>query len=482
LRRRLKESFQILKKTKPKNSRKRFGNRQLNLEYKNEDLSQTVLSNYNTETNVYIESEFTSMGGSDYNTPGDLHFSTMNSDEYQMQHSHFKNKSNNFTKRRNNGHVKNTFSGEYQNENSKNSNFQKKVGNYFYQENTKKAKQTQKKKVTMSKRTMRQLRETLEKEEIADIKKKHFSNNGRRGRKKMQRIKKGDNTHFSFSNNTMEPDFSSFSNKHQTKNFFKKKNKTGNVFKNEENQNVQSEKKSAIGRIFYLLSKRFQDTRYRNFFMDQVEVLVYKHGIRDPQIMSLLKNLDLRFNIQELCPEESEKEDMNTEFTIAHQQAKMQRKLEKQMTKTNIQKLERVMMLFRGDQLFAPLIRHFNLKKMSFNRHFFVNLRLFAKLAPFRRLHQTVQKRVHINCKAAFSQVLFYVKPNLRLLLMMYAISKVKQRHIVDAFRRIYAFYYERLKKMKELEETKSRLGKYFLNKRKEADNFSRNHQPAKHI
>jgi hypothetical protein len=466
-----------------KRKRKRTGGRNLLIESRNEELSQTGLSNYNTETNVYIESEFTSMGGSDKNIGRDFHFSTMNSDDQSYQPSHFKNKSNNFGNNRNNGHMRNTLSGEYQNENSITSNFQKKTDNYFYQEKKKRnnKRKVSEKKAEMNKKTMRQLRETLEKEEIQEIQKKHFSNNRMQARPKLQRIKKGDNSHFSFSNNTLEPEISTFGNRPQTMNFFKKKNKTGNVFKQEIVTDEASKKKTAIGRIFYLLSKRFQDTQYRTFFMDQVELLVYKHGVKDPQIMSLLNNLDLRFNINELCPEESEKEDLNGPFSAMENQAKMQRKLEKQITKENMEKLERVMMLFRGDQLFAPLIRHFGLKKMSFDRHFFVNLRYFARLAPFRKLHQTVQNRVHINCKAAFSQILFYVKPNLRLLLMMFAISKVKQRHIVDAFRRIYAFYYERLKKQKLEEETKSNLPVY-INKRKKTNHFPGDIKPPKHI
>jgi hypothetical protein len=78
---------------------------------------------------------------------------------------------------------------------------------------------------------------------------------------------------------------------------------------------------------------------------------------------------------------------------------------------------------------------------MRYNRNFFVNLRFFAKLAPFRILHSTVQEAVKTRTRDSFSQILFYVKPNLRLLLLIFVISKVKQRHIVDAFRRIYGFY-----------------------------------------
>lgn len=197
----------------------------------------------------------------------------------------------------------------------------------------------------------------------------------------------------------------------------------------------------AIARIFFLLSKRFQDSKYKDFFLDQIEVLVYNHGIKDPKIMSILQNLDLRHSIEDLCPTESEREGANTADNALEQQRLLQRKLEKKYTKENIQNLEKMMMIFRADQLFAPLYRMYNQRMMRYNRNFFVNLRFFAKLAPFRKLNSTVQNAVKTRQRNSFSQILFYVKPNLRLLLLIYVISKVKQRHIVDSFRRIYGFY-----------------------------------------
>jgi hypothetical protein len=197
----------------------------------------------------------------------------------------------------------------------------------------------------------------------------------------------------------------------------------------------------AIARIFFLLSKRFQDSKYKTFFMDQVEVLVYKHGIKDRKIMSILENLDLRFDINDLCPTESEREDQKPQMNAIDQQKYWQRKLEKKYTKQNIQNLEKMMMIFRADQLFAPLYRLVSQRIMSHNRNFFVNLRFFAKLAPFRKLHYAVQNKVKSRLRNSFSQILFYVKPNLRLLLLIFVISKVKQKRIVDAYRRIYGFY-----------------------------------------
>lgn len=177
------------------------------------------------------------------------------------------------------------------------------------------------------------------------------------------------------------------------------------------------------------------------FFMDQIEVLVYKYGIKDPKIINILRNLDLRFGIDQLCPEESQPEDARPDLTAAEQGRVLQRRLEKQHTRESIRKLEQMMLVFRADQLFAPLYRVFSQRLMSHNRHFFVNLRRHSKLAPFRRLRAAVQRKVDARLKSSFSQILFYVKPNLRLLLLIFAISKVKQRRVVDSFRRIYGFY-----------------------------------------
>ena len=445
----------------------------------NENTSFTGLSNYQTDTNVYVESEFTSMGESEKNIQKDFNFGNINNDRETRRYGagyHYKNKSNNFVKKKGN-HTRNVQSGEYQNEIHNVSETSDNINEFILKKNkinkNKNKKMKNYNKKTKRKNMMRKLRETLEQEEIEVINKTHFSKNSK-NKRIGKRVHKNYEKNFSFSNNTLEPEYNSFGVKTQKVNFFKKQsNKNNNIFKEDKNSysEVIPEKQTAIARIFYLLSKRFQDTRYKNFFLDQVEVLVYKHGIRDPQIMNILQNLDLRFDINSLCPEESEHENGIREKSVQEKQIQMQRKLEKEYTKENMIKLERIMMLFRADNLYAPLIRHFIIKKMSFNRHFFVNLRWFSKLAPFRKLHQCVQKRVRINQKASFSQILFYVKPNLRLLLLMFAISKVKQRHIVDSFRRIYAFYFERLKKQEQEEDIKS-IQIIYLIFRKKKENF----------
>ena len=472
--RRLGECFRALKNLPPK----RFQglqipkpSRYVSAETNNEYLSQTGMSNYQTETNVYIESEFTSMGGSDRQIGGDLGFGGLGASIQRKagreeMSGHFKNKSNNLEVSKRQAHKKNTFSDELQNEHLTKQNFQNAQDRSpFRKKSSRKELQAQASQNKQS--TMRKLRETLEKEQIEQIN-RDFSKKNKYSKPSPDKFgKKRKSYEFSFANNTLKQDSGSI------RNLMRKSSSRLTAPAPE----PSAEKKSAIGRVFYLLSRRFQDTQYKNFFLDQVELLVYKHGIRDPQIISLLQNLDLRFDIRELCPEESEQE--HSSQRELRSQERVQRRLEKQMTQENMRRLERVMMLFRADQLFAPLIRHFSFRKMSYNRHFFVNLRMFAKLAPFRKLHAAVQRRVHINRRAALSQVLFYVKPNLRLLVMMYAISKVQQRHTVDAFRRIYAFYYERLQK--ELQERKEKGRARRVNRRKKADHFPGDSEPPQH-
>ena len=196
----------------------------------------------------------------------------------------------------------------------------------------------------------------------------------------------------------------------------------------------------AIARVFFLLSKRFRDSKYKTFFMDQIEVLVYRHGIRDPQILNILRGLDLRFGVDQLCPAESETDDVNSDANLHEHQRRLQKKIEKQCTRDNIRNLEKTMTIFRADALFAPLLRATARQLLSHTRHFFINLRRRAKLAPFRRIHSTVAHLVQNRLRKAFSQILFYVQPKLRLLPLIFAISKVKQKRLVDSFRRIHGF------------------------------------------
>ena len=306
------------------------------------------------------------------------------------------------------------------------------------------------------KNQMRRLREVLEREEIQKINSKKsiksFDTNFKKSTSvtfnKVNRFKKN-NSSMIGKNSNKNNYFKKFSSRSLNKKKIKSKFKNTKLSKfHSSNKKLLNKSKDndhqlnpAIARIFFLLSKRFQDSKYTTFFMDQIEILVFKHGIKDKKIMGILDNLDLRFDLKDLCPGESELEESENKLKTVDHQKYLQRQLEKKYTKENIQNLEDMMMIFRADQLFAPLYRSFSKKLMFYRRNFFVNLRYYSKLTPFRKLHCSVQNMVKKRTRKSFSQILFYIKPNLRLLLMIYVISKVKQRNVVDAYRRIYGFY-----------------------------------------
>ena len=213
----------------------------------------------------------------------------------------------------------------------------------------------------------------------------------------------------------------------------------------EEQENIEYENEKVnpvVGHIFYLLSKRFKDSKYKTFFMDQIELLIYKYKIKNKEIKNILNNMDLRFDIKQLCHEETETENEGNNYdTYKHAQKQIEKQLKKKMTKENMNSLELMMQLFRADQFYAPLLKGFSRQLQNYKRNFFVNLFSFAKLAPFRKLHNAVTKKVKTNLKASFYKILFYDKPNMRLLLLIYVISKIKQKREIDAFHRIAFFF-----------------------------------------
>jgi hypothetical protein len=204
--------------------------------------------------------------------------------------------------------------------------------------------------------------------------------------------------------------------------------------------------------------------------MDQVEVLIHKHKIKDKNILNILKHLnnvsdlnnllnsnktychsaiDLKNNFKSLST--SKGGSIDKQFFKQNTQDGSRRKffskassLEKEMEDgegfENIQELEHIMKLFRADQLYAPVIKHFSKVTLNYRRNFFVNLRFMAKMAPFRKLKNTVEKRRIKNLRDGFSSIVFYMRPQLKFLLLVYVISKAKQRNILDSFRRLEGY------------------------------------------
>lgn len=219
-----------------------------------------------------------------------------------------------------------------------------------------------------------------------------------------------------------------------------------------------------LGKIFFLLSKRFQkNNKYKEYFMDQVELLVYRHRIQDQNVLNILRHLnnvsDLADGLSQLKHKFHSVVDLagaprrNFQKKSTSNETVGQRARAAKFSKTNsieddlneqdgfqhIEKLERLMRLFRADQLYAPVILHFNNVFMNYQRNFFVNLRFMAKMAPFRKIRRVVERRRLQNLRAGFSAVIFFTRPHMKLLLLIYVISKAKQRHLIDSFRRLEA-------------------------------------------
>lgn len=199
--------------------------------------------------------------------------------------------------------------------------------------------------------------------------------------------------------------------------------------------------------------------------MDQVEVLIHKHQIKDKNILKILKHLnnvtdltnllnsqknyahsaiDFNENINGLSSTnraETERKffKYNTQECSRKQNFKKSYSLEKDMESgvsfENIEELEHIMKLFRADQLYAPVIKHFSNLILNYRRNFFVNLRFMAKMAPFRKLKNVIEGRRLKNLRDSYSSIVFFLRPHLKLLLLAFVMSKAKQRRIMDSFR-----------------------------------------------
>ena len=197
--------------------------------------------------------------------------------------------------------------------------------------------------------------------------------------------------------------------------------------------------------------------------MDQVELLVYKHQIKDNNILNILKHLnnvtdlDLKskdnycFSAINLAEQNRKYNSNNKEYRKYQTLSKkkeafiwksnsLDKNIESEMTNDNIQKLEKLMKLFRADQLYAPVIHHFNNTILNYRRNFFVNLRFMAKMAPFKKIKNVVENLYLRRLRDGFSSIIFFTRPHLKLLLLIYVISKVKQRRLMDSFRRLEGY------------------------------------------
>lgn len=211
-------------------------------------------------------------------------------------------------------------------------------------------------------------------------------------------------------------------------------------------ENVQRSN-DQLSRIFYLLSKNSTENKHAQYFMDKVELLIYKHGIRNDQLVNILQNMDLRFDIKQFVP--SLKEDEN----LTMDKSPKKETLVKEMD-SKIAKLETMMMLYRGDQILAPLFKRFGLKINSFQRQFFVNVRFFSKIAPFKIIQKLIFLKIKKRKQDGLHKILFYKKQDVNVKLLKVTLCKIKQRILSNSFKELYIHYLKEL--LKKQIQTKS--------------------------
>jgi hypothetical protein len=101
--------------------------------------------------------------------------------------------------------------------------------------------------------------------------------------------------------------------------------------------------------------------------------------------------------------------------------------------------LEKVMKLYRGDQLFGPVVKFFNKQLINYQRNFFIKLRFSAKLTPFKLLSRfVIQKKRSIMKKALFN-MFFYNRSYLKFVIFVFIFNKLKQKIFMETFKQLKA-------------------------------------------
>lgn len=198
--------------------------------------------------------------------------------------------------------------------------------------------------------------------------------------------------------------------------------------------------------LFYLLSKNFGDLGNKRYFLDQIELMILKKGIQPKEIKRILRKENMNLHVGPLFSDENDSSFLNKS------QPGNKIPLNNNESDQKMLQLERVLTLYRADQLFAPLIKLVNLRMILFQRHFFVNTRFFAKLAPFRKVHSLVEHKLEGIRRGVWSQILFYKKPCVKLQLVCALVAKAKQRILANSFKEICLYFMKKLL-MKQMQE-----------------------------
>ena len=189
--------------------------------------------------------------------------------------------------------------------------------------------------------------------------------------------------------------------------------------------------------LFYLLSKKFSTLPNKRYFLDQIELIILKKKLRSSQIKSILKKENVKVDMDSVFLDENNSSFQNKTHANPRKGAKTG------ILDPKLDRLERVLTLYRADQLFAPLMKLVDLRVCLFERHFFLNTRLFAKLAPFRKIHSLIEAKLTSTRRSTWTRILFCNKTCVKLRLVCALISKSKLRVLANSFKEICFFSFK---------------------------------------
>lgn len=222
-----------------------------------------------------------------------------------------------------------------------------------------------------------------------------------------------------------------------------------------------AESSPVVNRIFHLLSRRFQkNNKYRDYFIDQIRLLTFRHRIDDQKLLGMIKSFDAAHFPLEPRPRRRWAQAGRLRHTarpkplsrlahsplgpVAKGTARAMAQGLNRGEESRLVKLEHLMKLFRGDQLFGPVVKFVNRQLLHRQRNFLLNLRFTAKLKPFRVLHTVVNGKQRVLLKKALYTLLFHRRSHLKLMFLVFVVNRIRTRVLVSSFYQLKAQFERR--------------------------------------
>lgn len=186
----------------------------------------------------------------------------------------------------------------------------------------------------------------------------------------------------------------------------------------------------------------FKKEYLANGFTKEMKLLLFKHDLHDFKIILFFSHFLENLNLDQFSQQRGRKrESAFTSKAFADFEESLYNSLKKAnlFQKTSI--VKRVIDIHRASKLFQVLRNKVNWHSTQFmsRTKLLCHKKALSKLSLFIDNTRLAQK------KETFSKIAIYVKPNLKLLLLMFVISKVKQKKVMVSFRRLYGFYLNRM-------------------------------------